>query len=383
MLRDINPKLAAFAEQTLQSLAIAPTANPRLALRLQEKIDQKTKPLGALGALETLALQMGLIQNSLTVSLDQPTLYVVAADHGAAASGVSAYPASVTWQMVQNFLAGGAAVNVFARHNGLALKIIDAGVAHDFAAHEQLIDCKIARGSANYLHQAALSGEQCQLAFAHGERLIEQLVQNGCRILALGEMGIGNSASAALLTHVFTGAPLAQCVGRGTGLDDAGLIHKQQCLALAMERVQRAHGKLSPTNSTNHTTPAETLTLLCEVGGLEIALMAALMLYAAKARLVVLVDGYIVGSAALLACRFCPALRDYLLFCHRSAEPGHVHQLAALNATPLLDLGLRLGEGSGTALAWPLVNAAAQFLNEMASFSSAQVSAKNSAPLGQ
>jgi nicotinate-nucleotide--dimethylbenzimidazole phosphoribosyltransferase len=335
-----------------------------LAAALQQKIDEKTKPLGALGQLETLAMRIGLIQQSLNPEFGQPHLLVFTGDHGAARAGISAYPQEVTWQMVENFLNRGAAINVFARQNEIFLAIIDAGVAHDFGRRNGLINAKVAHGTANYIEQPAMTMEQCAHAIERGAEISRNLAANGCNLVGFGEMGIGNTASAALLTHCLTGTPLADCIGRGAGLDDAGLARKQALLEQALKRYREAGGNDEPLN------------VLAEFGGFEIAMMVGAMLGAAEARMTLLIDGFIVGSAALTAARLAPPLLDYCVFCHRSAEPGHAAQLQALGVEPLLDLGLRLGEGAGAALAWPLVRAAAGFLNEMASFASAGVSNK-------
>ena len=335
---------------------------------LNNKIDRKTKPLGALGQLEAVARKIGFVQQRLDPQLNKPQMLVFAGDHGAAKAGVSAYPQDVTWQMVENFLAGGAAINVFARRNGLALSVVDAGVAHDFGLRPGLIDAKVAPGTANYLEQAAMTAEQCDEAIARGAAIVRGLAAEGCNVLGFGEMGIGNTAAASLLTHGLTGTPLAACIGRGTGLDDAGLARKQALLETALARYRASAGDDAP------------LTWLREFGGFEIAMMVGAMLAAAEAGMVLLIDGFIVGSAALTAARLYPALPDYCVFCHRSAEPGHAAQLQALGADPLLDLGLRLGEGTGAALAWPLVQSAVDFLNEMASFESAGVSDKAADP---
>jgi len=332
---------------------------------IKNKVDGKTKPLGALGQLETLAVRIGLIQQTLTPVLKQPHMLVFAGDHGAAKAGVSAFPQDVTWQMVGNFLNGGAAINVFCRHNGIALSVVDAGVAHDFAAVDGLVDAKIARGTANYLEQPAMSAAQCAEAMARGAAIVRKLAAQGCNVVGFGEMGIGNTASASLITHCLTGVPLVDCIGRGTGLDDAGLARKQALLEQAWRRWQAADGEAAP------------LAVLAEFGGFEMAMMAGAMLAAAEAKMVLLIDGFIVGAAALVAARLQPALLDYCVFCHRSAEPGHRAQLQAMQAEPLLDLGLRLGEGTGAALAWPLVQAAVAFLNEMASFESAGVAGQS------
>lgn len=345
----------------LPSFDISAPAQDMLAT-LQRKIDQKTKPLGALGRLEDLARQIGLIQQSLTPSLNQPHIVVFAGDHGAAKAGVSAYPQDVTWQMVENFLAGGAAINVFARANRLNLSIVDAGVAHEFGARDGLINAKVAAGTANYLEEAAMSAEQCAQAVLKGAEIVRGLAAQGCQVIGFGEMGIGNTAAASLITHFITGTDLNTVIGRGTGLDDAGLARKCTLLGQAAQRV--AGQTLSA------------LDTLREFGGFEIAMMAGAMLAAAEANMVIVVDGFIVTSAALVAQALYPALRDYCIFAHHSEEPGHQAQLAHLQARPLLDLDLRLGEGTGAALAIPLLNAAVAFLNEMASFESAGVAEK-------
>ena len=330
---------------------------------LQRKIDHKTKPLGALGQLEQVALRLGRMQQTLTPTLTQPHILVFAGDHGAAKVGVSAFPQDVTWQMVENFLAGGAAINVFARHNGLSIQVIDCGVAHDFGVRDGLVDAKQGPGTANYVVEPAMSAEACAAALARGRALAHELADAGCNVVGFGEMGIGNTASASLITHALTGTPLVDCIGRGTGLDDAGLTRKRELLTQAVARAAL------PANA-----PAERV--LAEFGGFEIVTMAGAMLGAAERGMTLLVDGFIVTSALLAASRLAPGVVDYCIFCHRSAEPGHLAQLDALGADPLLDLGLRLGEGTGAALAWPLVKAAAGFLNEMASFESAGVAEK-------
>ncbi|MEW6165859.1 MAG: nicotinate-nucleotide--dimethylbenzimidazole phosphoribosyltransferase [Pseudomonadota bacterium] len=338
-----------------------------LDAELRRKIDAKTKPLGALGRLEALAFQIGRVRGTLTPALGQPHIVVFAGDHGAARHGISAYPQEVTWQMVENFLAGGAAINVFARANGLGLTIVDAGVAHDFNAggpRPNLVDKKVSPGgTASYLEGAAMTAAQCATAMGRGAEIVAGLADAGCAVVGFGEMGIGNTASAALITHCLSGARLASCVGRGTGLDDAGLARKQALLQQALD--------IWPERASHGDDP---LAVLARYGGFEIAMMAGAMLAAARRRMLVLVDGFICGAAALVAARHAPAFLDYAVFCHASAEAGHRVQLAAFPAVPLMTLDLRLGEGTGAALAWPLVRAACAFLNEMASFESAGVS---------
>ena len=339
-------------------------AAPDLALApaLQRKIDRKTKPLGALGRLEPLALQIGLVQQSLSPALRLPHILTFAGDHGAARAGVSAYPQDVTWQMVENFLAGGAAINVFCRQLEVGLSVIDAGVNHDFGARRGLVDAKIAPGTDNYLERPAMSAAQRDAALERGRDIAHTLADNGRRVVGFGEMGIGNTAAASLLTHCLVpGAALANVTGRGTGLDEAGVARKLDLLERALARGGR---------------PADPLAALAEYGGFEIAMMAGAMLGAAEKRMLLLIDGFIVTSALLVAQAIAPAILPYCVFAHRSQEPGHRTQLAHLGAEPLMELDLRLGEGTGAALAWPLVQAAVNFLNEMASFESAGVSDK-------
>ena len=342
------------------SYAISPL-DATLVDALRAKIDGKTKPLGALGRIELLALQIGRIQQTLNPVLNQSQILVFAGDHGAARAGVSAYPQDVTWQMVENFLAGGAAINVFARQMRLGLRIVDAGVAHDFGPREGLINGKVAPGTANYIEQPAMTPAQCDKALRFGRELAHRIAERGGNTVGFGEMGIGNTASASLITHALTGVPLPQVVGRGTGLDDAGLDRKQALLGAALARGGR---------------PTDPLAALAEYGGFEIAMMAGAMLGAAEKRMVLVIDGFIVTAALLVAQAIAPAITDYCVFAHRSEEAGHIAQLRHLNASPLLDLGLRLGEGTGAALAWPLLQAAVAMLNDMASFESAGVSGK-------
>ena len=338
---------------------IEATADAALATKLQHKIDYKTKPLGALGQLEHLALQLGLIQRSDTLTFDAPQMLVFAADHGIAAEGVSAFPQAVTVQMVGNMLAGGAAINVLARQHGFALQVVDAGVAGEFADHPQLIKRKIALGTGNSAICAAMSAAQCEAALQAGVDVVKGLPGN---VMALGEMGIANTSAAALLLSRLAGVSIADATGRGTGLTDPQLVHKQAVL----QRVAELHAAAK-----------SALDALAAMGGFEIAMMTGAMLQAASERRVILVDGFIAGSAALIACAMAPAAKDYLVFCHRSAEHGHHKMLNYLGVRALLDVDMRLGEGTGALLAWPLVQSSALLMNEMASFESAGVSEKS------
>ncbi len=327
-----------------------------LRSRLQHRLDRKTKPLGSLGGIESLALQLGLILRSDQPALVQPQLVVFAGDHGLAAHGVSAYPSDVTWQMVENFLAGGAAVNVLARQHGLALTVVDAGVRHDFAARPGLIDRKIAAATDDALEGPAMSASQCAQALRAGRDVVRGLPGNA---LLLGEMGIGNTSSAALLMARLAGEPIELCVGRGTGLDDAGLLRKLAVLRGVLEMHLDAVGPLEA---------------LSAFGGFEIAMLVGAVLQAVEEHRVVVVDGFITGAAVLVAQRMLPSVVAGCVFAHRSDEAGHALMLRGLGVKPLLDLGLRLGEGSGAALAWPLLESAVRLLREMASFEAAGVS---------
>jgi nicotinate-nucleotide--dimethylbenzimidazole phosphoribosyltransferase len=335
---------------------IVPTANPDLAAALAAAINNKTKPLGSLGALERLAGRLGLIQNTVAPTIRQPAILVFAGDHGVVAEGVSAYPQDVTWQMVKNFLVHGAAINVFARQNGIDLHVVDAGVNHDFGAHAGVVDRKVAHGTRNFALEPAMTPEQCAAALEHGAALAADLPGN---VVGFGEMGIGNTTAAAALMHKLTKLPVADCVGAGTGLSPEGVRRKQQVIEAAVQR---------------HAGVDDPLAVLATFGGFEIAMMAGAMLKAAALRKVLLIDGFIVTSALLVAARIEPAILDYCVFAHCSDESGHRRMLDALGAEPLLQLNLRLGEGTGAALALPLLHAAVNFLNEMATFESASVS---------
>ncbi|WP_188566767.1 nicotinate-nucleotide--dimethylbenzimidazole phosphoribosyltransferase [Undibacterium terreum] len=339
--------------------AISSTQNATLSQALDACINNKTKPPGSLGRLESLGKQIGLIQQSTQPALSQPSILVFAADHGICAENISAYPQSVTWQMVENFLAEGAAINVFARQNGIALHIVDAGVKHEFGERTQLINRKVAMGSHNFAQEAAMSSEQCRLAIQHGKSLVVALPGN---VVGFGEMGIGNTTVAAALMHKLTGIPVAECVGAGTGLSAEGVLHKQQVIEKAVSL---------------HADVTQPLDILATFGGFEVAMMVGAMLEAAARRMVLLIDGFIVTSALLVAAKLQPAILDYCVFAHRSDESGHAKMLDALDARPLLQLDLRLGEGTGGALAYPLLQAAVNFMWQMATFESANVAGKS------
>ncbi len=330
--------------------------DPALRQRLQHLLDNKTKPQGSLGQLELLARQLGEILGTEAPVLTDPQLVVFAGDHGLAARGVSAYPSDVTWQMVENFLAGGAAVSVLARQHGLALTVADCGVRHSFAPRDALVIAKIAPGTADASQGPAMTPGQCAQALAAGRELVRRLPGN---VLLPGEMGIGNTSAASLLLSRLARLPIEDCTGAGTGLAPEAVQRKVQVLREVLEL---------------HAQATEPLEALAALGGFEIATMVGAILQAASERRVVVVDGFIVSAAVLVAARMRPHVLQRCVFAHRSGERGHGLLLAELGGRPLLDLGLRLGEGSGAALAWPLLVSACAVLREMASFEGAGVS---------
>jgi nicotinate-nucleotide--dimethylbenzimidazole phosphoribosyltransferase len=340
---------------------IAPVADAALAQRLQHRLDNKTKPRGALGRLEALALQIGLVQQTESPLLREPQVLVFAADHGLAAQGVSAYPSDVTWQMVENFSAGGAAVSVLARQHGLALTVVDCGVKHDFAPRAGLVIKKPAgaeMGTRDALVGSAMGHSQCQEAIANGQDIVRALPGN---VLLLGEMGIGNTSAASLLLARLTGTDIAQCTGAGTGLDAAAVQRKTEVLRHVLQL---------------HADSVSPLDALAAFGGFEMATMLGAVMQAAFEQRVIVVDGFIASSVILVAHALQPLVLQRCVFAHRSGERGHALMLDYLKAKPLLDLGLRLGEGSGAALVWPLLQSACLILAEMASFAQAGVSQK-------
>jgi nicotinate-nucleotide--dimethylbenzimidazole phosphoribosyltransferase len=332
---------------------------------LEQKINFKTKPLGALGALEAVALQVGSIQNSLSPVISNPHIVVFAGDHGIAATGlVNPYPQSVTAQMVLNFANGGAAINVFCRLHDVALTVVDAGVNHDFGKMAGIVDAKIAMGTADYLQGDAMTEEQLSAAMQKGAEIVTGIYAQGCNTIAFGEMGIGNTSSAALIMHQLCHLPLTQCVGRGTGADDVQYRVKLEIL----QSVAVTHG-LGKDGIT-----AEQL--LQKIGGFEIAMMAGAYKKAFELNMLVVVDGFIATAALLAVHQQNAAVLSNCIFAHTSGEQGHEKMLQYLGAKPLLNLGMRLGEGTGAAMAMPIIRSAVAFLNEMASFESAGVDNK-------
>jgi nicotinate-nucleotide--dimethylbenzimidazole phosphoribosyltransferase len=351
--------MTTFALPILQDIS-----NPAFTAKFQHKIDNKTKPLGSLGQLEGLALQIGQILGTESPQLAQPQILVFAGDHGLTARGVSAFPSDVTWQMVENFLAGGACVSVLAKANNIALNVVDCGVNHDFldaakTPRAGLLNAKVANGTADSSTAAAMASAQCQQAIENGMAIVKNLPGNA---ILLGEMGIGNTSAASLILSRLGGLDIADCTGAGTGLDGAGIGRKTAVL----REVLALHADV--------TAPLE---VMAAFGGFEMATMLGAVFQAATERRVIVVDGFITTAVILVAHALQPNVLQRCVFAHRSGERGHGLMLEKLNAKPVLDMGLRLGEGSGAALAWPILKAACTVLCDMASFESAGVSEKS------
>jgi nicotinate-nucleotide--dimethylbenzimidazole phosphoribosyltransferase len=328
---------------------------------LQEKIDSKTKPVGALGTLETLAFQVATVFETLNPIFINPNIVVFAADHGIANHGVSAYPQDVTRQMVGNFLEGGAAINVFCQQNDIHLSIVDSGVNYDFPTNVNLINAKIAKGTQSFVHSPAMTETELQLCFEKGKTIVEKIFKTGSNCIGFGEMGIGNTSTASVLMSLLTGFSIEECVGKGTGVENEKLLQKQNLLKKAIE---------------NYSGPANLKEQLAYFGGFEIIQMTSGMLTAFENKMLILVDGFICSVAFLIASKMNPSIIKNAVFCHCSAEKAHQKLLQYLNAKPILNLDLRLGEGTGCAIAFPILKSAEAFLNEMASFESAGVSRK-------
>ena len=344
-----------------------------LTQALQSTLNNKTKPMGSLGRLEGLALQIGQILGTTTPVLDAPQMVVFAADHGLTARGISAFPSDVTWQMVENFLAGGAAVSVLSKQNGIALTVVDCGVKHDFlaglsegATRPGLQVRKVEgadSGTADSSVGPAMSAAQCAGAIEQGRALVKALPGNA---LLLGEMGIGNTSAASLILARLAGLDISVCTGAGTGLDAPAVQRKTDVLREVLEK---------------HADAVAPLDVLAALGGFEIATMVGAVMQAAEERRVIVVDGFIASSSVVLAHALQPLVLQRCVFAHRSGERGHEFMLQHLGVQALLDLGLRLGEGSGAALAWPLLQSACTILRDMASFASAGVSEKSAEPV--
>lgn len=328
---------------------------------LQHKIDQKTKPIGSLGVLEKIALQIGIVFQTLEPKINKPHIVVFAADHGIAQHGVSAYPQDVTRQMLTNFLEGGAAINVFCKQNKIALSVVDAGVNYDFPSNVKLISAKIDKGTHSFLSGPAMTEMQMNLCFTKGREIVSNIAKQGSNCIGFGEMGIGNTATASVLMSVLCNFSIEDCVGRGTGVDDEKLQFKIDILRKAIE---------------NYDGEKDLESYLTYFGGFEILQMAGGMLEAYHQNMIFLVDGFICSVAFLVASKKNPAIIKNAVFSHQSAEKAHKKLLDYLNISAVLQLDLRLGEGTGCALVFPIIESAVAFLNEMVSFESAGVSRK-------
>lgn len=335
-------------------------ARPEQAIKevLTDKINNLTKPKGSLGTLEELALQIGLIQQTLTPTLQRPQNIIFAADHGIVDEGVSLSPKEITWQQISNFLHGGAGINFLCRQHGFELKIVDAGVDYDLPYEKGIINKKVRKGSRNYLHEAAMTEEEMNLCIEQGAEVVRQSHSEGCNVISFGEMGIGNTSSSSLWMTCFTGIPLEECVGAGSGLDNAGIRHKYNVLQQALD---------------NYRGDGSAKDLIRYFGGLEMVMAVGAMLQAAELRMVILVDGFIMTNCMLAASKLYPEVLEYAVFCHQGDETGHKSVLRAMGAKPLLDLGLRLGEGTGAVCAYPIVDSAVRMINEMDNFAHASI----------
>ena len=323
-----------------------------------DKINNLTKPKGSLGRLEEIALQIALIQQTLTPALHKPQNIIFAADHGIVEEGVSLSPKEVTWQQLSNFLHGGAGVNFLCRQHGFELIIVDAGVDYDLPYEKGIIDMKVRRGTRNYLYEAAMTKEEMKLCIERGAEVVRRCHEEGSNVLSFGEMGIGNTSSSSLWMTYFTGIPLEQCVGAGSGLNQQGIRHKYEVLKRSME---------------NYNGDGSATDIIRYFGGLEMVMAVGAILQAAELKMLILVDGFIMTNCMLAAMQLCPAVKDYAIFGHCGDESGHKLILEYMQAKPLINLGLRLGEGTGAICAYPLVDSAVRMINEMDNFAHASI----------
>ncbi|OCB78109.1 nicotinate-nucleotide--dimethylbenzimidazole phosphoribosyltransferase [Flavobacterium crassostreae] len=357
-----NPINTATAKEPANRTTNSQTnCNTAISVALKAKIDHKTKPKGSLGFLEDIALQIGQIFQTTTPEIKKPHLIVFAADHGIAEHGVSTYSQDVTQQMLTNFLAGGAAINVFCNQHNIQLLVVDAGVNYDFGANSNLISAKIAKGTQSFLHGPAMSGTELDLCFAKGAAIVADVAKTESNCICFGEMGIGNTSTASVLMHILTKIPIKECVGKGTGASSEQLEHKIAILETAVQNY-------------NKTDILEQQ--LAYFGGFEIFQIAGAMLEAYRHNMLIVVDGFICTVAYLIALKQNPLLKKNALFSHESAEQAHKKLLDYLDARAILQLDLRLGEGTGCAIAFPIIESALAFLNKMATFESANVNSK-------
>lgn len=335
--------------------------NQSLEAAIQEKIDNLNKPKGALGRLEEIAMQVCLIQQSLSPSLAHPCHLLFGGDHGIEREGVSVSPREVTWQQMKNFTHGGGGVNMFCRQHGFKLRIIDVGVDYDLSSVKGIINRKIGRGTKNFLYEPAMSEAEFDQAIQVGSELVDDCIAEGCKILSIGEMGIANTSPSSIWMSLFGNIPLAECIGAGAGLNKPGIQHKYEILSKALNRYQ-----------INETHPTK-ITPLRYFGGFEMIAAIGAMLRAAEQHLIILIDGFIMTACAAAAILLYPNAKDYMIFTHCGDESGHKLMLDMLGAKPLLHLGLRLGEGTGALCTYPIIDSAVRMINEMNNFKNAQI----------
>ncbi len=343
----------------MRQFNIYPT-DKSIAPNIQQKIDHLNKPKGSLGRLEELAMQVCLIQHTLSPSLNHPCHMLLGGDHGIEREGVSVSPREVTWQQMINFTRGGGGVNMFCRQHGFDLSIVDVGVDYDLSGVEGVIDRKIARGTRNFLHEPAMSEEQFNRTIEVGCQLVDDCVKKGCEVISVGEMGIANTSPSSLWMSIFGNIPLDECIGAGAGLGNSGIEHKRQVLNAALKHY-------------NATMQPSDLNAIRYFGGFEMVAAIGAMLRAAEQGLVVLVDGFIMTACAIAAIRLYPAVQDYMIFTHCGDESGHRKMLDIVGARPLLNLGLRLGEGTGALCAFPIIDSAVRMINELNNFDTAKI----------
>ena len=350
-------------ERLKQTIAQIPDLDAESMASARRRQDDLTKPRGSMGRLEDLSVQIAGITGRPNPSIRNKVIIIFAADHGVVAEGVNLYPQEVTAQMVLNFLRGGAGINVIAAHTGARVVIVDMGVASDYPKPPELVDMSVGRGTRNIAAGPAMTQEEAYRALASGIEIVERERKRGLDALGIGEMGIGNTTPSSAITSVFTSRPVEEVTGRGTGLNDEQVAHKAEVIRRALDL--------------NQPDPSDPVDVLAKVGGFEIGAMAGAVLGAAARRIPVAVDGFIATAAVLIAVGLCPKVKDYLFAGHRSAEKGHVRALEHLGLEPLLHLGMRLGEGTGAALALSLMEASVRLLNEMATFQEAGVADKD------
>ena len=332
------------------------TPDERIKPLIIDKIDNLTKPKGSLGALEEIALQVALIQQTLEPELRHPQNILFAGDHGILEEGVSPTPREVTWQQVLHYTRGGAGVNVFCDQHSFGLKVVDAGVDFDFTGHPEVIDMKVRRGTRNFLHEPAMTEEDMELCLERGAQIVRQCINEGSNVLSFGEMGAGNTSAASVWMHLFTGIPLEKCVGAGSGLNQTGVKHKLEVLQQAVDHFC----KENDVTQKQH--------IIAYFGGYELVMAIGAMLQAAESHIIILVDGFLMTACMLAASQLYPEVTRYAIFGHCGDESGHRLMLDALHAKPLLSLGMRLGEGTGAIVAYPIVQSALCMLNGMESF---------------